>query len=201
MLGAQIRAFRLRRGITASELARRAGVSTSLISQVERGTSSPSVDVLVRIARSLDIHIGQLFDGPTEGGEAGSGRVNGCSTERGFPGGPCAARLVRRGERKVISLPASGVRYELLSPNLQGRLEFIIAEYAPGEHDSPVAFSHEGEESYHVLHGTARIYYGDQVFVLEAGDTLTFDSSVPHRAVNIGDGPLIAITAGTPPSF
>lgn len=201
-LGEHIRAFRLEQGLTASELARRTEVSTSLISQVERGTSSPSVDVLQRIARALDIHIGELFDGPTDV-HTGHSRAgpNGRGNGGHLRGGAGRARLVRHDARKTISLPSSRVRYELLSPDLQGRLEFILAEYAPGEVADPVAFSHEGEESWHVVRGTAQFHFGDEIYVLEAGDTITFDSSVPHRAVNPGDEPLVAISAGTPPSF
>lgn len=192
-LGRHIRAFRLQRGITASELARRSEVSTSLISQVERGISSPSIDVLQRIARALSIHIGALFDGPTPtNAEGGAGEPT---------RGRAKARLVRANQRKSISLPASKVEYELLSPDLQGRLEFILATYAPGESGPIEGYQHEGEESFHVLRGVCHFHHAGELYVLEPGDTLTFDSSLPHRAENPGAEVLVAISAGTPPSF
>lgn len=195
MLGEHIRTFRIQRGLTASELARQANVSRSLISQIERGTSSPSVEVLRRIATTLNIHVGALFDGPLAGGES----TNDFGPTPSVVSG--RVRVVRRDQRKVLYLPASRVRYELLSPDLQGRLEFIRIEVGPGEAAPPVGFSHEGEESWLVVQGMAHFYYGDQLFVLAEGDTITFDSSVPHRVANPEDRPLVAISAGTPPSF
>ncbi len=194
MLGQHIRKLRMQRGLSGSELARRAGVSRSLISQIERGTSSPSVDVLRRIANTLDIRVGMLFDEPED-----------AVSPNGVAPLPAArqarARVVRRGERKVLSLPASQIRYELLSPDLQGRLEFVQIEVRPGQAVPAVGWSHEGEESQLILQGTAHFYYGEELFVLEEGDAITFDSSIPHRLVNPGTIPVIAISAGTPPSF
>lgn len=198
MLGQQIRRVRLQRDLTATELAHRADVSRSLISQIERGRASPSVEVLCRIARTLEVQVGALFGespqvpAPFLSASSGNGR---CAN------GPSVARVVRRNERKVLSLPSSKVRYELLSPSLQGRLEFVRIEIGPGDASPAEGYSHEGEESLVMLSGKGRLQYGDQEHELEEGDAITFDSSVPHRLVNPSDRPIVAISAGTPPSF
>jgi transcriptional regulator with XRE-family HTH domain len=192
-LGQHIRAYRLQQGLTGSELARRAGVSRSLVSQIERSSLSPSIEVLRRIAMALDLQVGILFDEP------GDGPTNGAETRSA--GGRHAARVVRRGERKLLSLPASHVRYELLSPDLQGRLEFVRMEVDPGQVMPSVGWSHSGEESILILEGTAQFQYGEERFNLQSGDTITFDSGVPHLLANAGDHVIVAISAGTPPSF
>ncbi len=186
-LGQRIRSRRLHQGLTGTELARRAGVSRSLVSQVERGGLSPSIEVLRRIALALELQVGMLFDGVEPGCDAGgSGR---------------RARLVRRHARKVLSLPASHVHYELLSPDLQGKLEFVRMVVDPGAVMPSTGWSHGGEESILVLEGQAVFRYGDERFTLDEGDAITFDSSLPHLLENAGDGPVVAISAGTPPSF
>ncbi len=192
-LGQHIRANRLQQGMTGSELARRAGVSRSLVSQIERGSLSPSIDVLRRIALALDLQVGVLFD------DVGNGRASGVKA-RSASGRP-GARVVRRDQRKLLSLPASHVRYELLSPDLQGRLEFVRMEVDPGQVMPSVGWSHSGEESILILEGSAQFQYGDERFNLQSGDTVTFDSGVPHLLANSGDQVIVAISAGTPPSF
>jgi transcriptional regulator with XRE-family HTH domain len=191
-LGEHVRAQRVRKGLTGSELARRAGVSRSLVSQVERGGLSPSIEVLRRIALALELQVGALFDG-TEGTLG--------VPANGVPGGQRMARVVRRHDRKVLGLPAAHVRYELLSPDLQGQLEFVRMEVDPGQVMPTVGWSHTGEESILIVEGAAHFQYGDERFTLEEGDTITFDSSVPHLLANPGDRVIVAISAGTPPSF
>jgi transcriptional regulator with XRE-family HTH domain len=186
-LGDQVRAARLQRGLAASELARRAGVSRSLVSQIEHDVCRPSVDVLRRLADALGVQVGALFAGPAVDGRSAPDKSR--------------ARLVRSTERKVLGLPASHIRYELLSPDLQGALEFVRMEIAPGAVMPSVGWSHLGEECILVLEGTGRFHYGDEVLLVEAGDAVTFDSSVPHYLENATAAPLVAVSAGTPPSF
>ncbi|MDQ6669266.1 MAG: cupin domain-containing protein [Chloroflexota bacterium] len=152
--------------------------------------------MLRRIALALELQVGVLFDG---GEGVAITSVNGAAsdTDSGQP----RARVVRRGERKVLSLPAAHVRYELLSPDLQGRLEFVRMEVDPGQVMPTVGWSHEGEESILILEGSANFQYGEEHFTLEEGDTITFASSLPHLLANPGDRVIVAISAGTPPSF
>jgi transcriptional regulator with XRE-family HTH domain len=195
-LGEHIRLHRLRKGLTGSELARRAGVSRSLVSQVERGGLSPSIEVLRRIALALELQAGALFDGVDAPGSVPRNGTTVLGT------GQRRARVVRRQQRKVLGLPAAHVRYELLSPDLQGRLEFVRMEVHPGQVMPTAGWSHAGEESILILEGgVAYFQYGDERFTLEEGDTITFDSSVPHLLANPGERVVVAISAGTPPSF
>jgi len=185
--GEQVRALRAGRRLTAATLARRCGVSRSLVSQIETGRISPSLDVVRRLAAALDVPIAALF-GPRDGppGDAAPG---------------ARPAVVRRDERKGLRLPRSRITYELLSPNLRGRLQVQWVELAPGEQAPEEGFVHRGEECYVVLEGRVRFRVAGEEYVLNAGDALTFDSSLPHGASNDGPGTAVALAAMTPPSF
>jgi mannose-6-phosphate isomerase-like protein (cupin superfamily)/DNA-binding XRE family transcriptional regulator len=212
--------LRTARRLTAGRLAARCGVSRSLISQIETGRISPSLDVVRRLAAALEVPIAALFAGeagpPGRGplpsasagtfpnpallGANGAVAAPGAGDLSGLPGPPRIG-LVRRGERKGLRLPRSKITYELLSPDLRGRLQVNWVELAPGERAPEDGFVHPGEECYVVLQGRVRFRVADQEFILEPGDALTFDSSLPHGATNDGPVTVHAISIMSPPSF
>lgn len=187
-LGPEIRRLRGERNLTAAALARDVGVSPSLISQIERGVTSPSIEVLWAIARALDVSMGSFFqDSP--------GSV---------PDDPTPDRakavVVRAHARKRLALPNS-VSYDLLSPDLKHQIEFTWAEFAPGEESPHQPYSHAGEEQMVVIEGEIHFWIDGEEIVLGEGDALTIDSGLPHRAANRSDKRAIVIAAMTPPSF
>lgn len=187
-LGRKIRELRSKAGLTAREVAVAAGVSRSLVSQIERGTASPSVTTLRRIAAALGVPVAQLFLGT---GEASSGE-----TDR------YGRRLVvRRGERKGLHLPGADVVYELLTPDLNRRVEFIWIEYPPGDATPAEPMSHPGEENALCLEGEVVVVIDGEEFVLGEGDSISFDSGIPHRVENRGATRATLVSAITPPAF
>jgi mannose-6-phosphate isomerase-like protein (cupin superfamily) len=164
-----------------------------------------------QLAAALDVPIGALFaPSVTLAAPAAWPSGDAPSVPDAFPCPPAGsaegrverrAELVRRDERKGLRLPRSKITYELLSPDLKGRLQVQWVELAPGETGPADGFVHAGEECYVVLAGRIRFRVGEQEFVLDAGDALTFDSSVPHAATNDGPEAAVAISAMTPPSF
>jgi transcriptional regulator with XRE-family HTH domain len=192
-LGAEIRMLRRAQGISASALARRCGVSASLISQVERGLTSPSLDVLWAIARALAVPMGTFFQAVSPGvDEATDGTMDDDARPK--------AVVVRVGSRKRLGVTPS-LSYQLLSPDLQHRIEFVWVEFQPGEEGPLEPFTHAGEEQMVVIQGEMHVWVDDEVWRLGAGDAITFDSALPHRAGNRGTAPAIVIAAITPPSF
>lgn len=206
-LGAEIRALRRERGLSTAALADRCGVSRSMISQVERGLAAPSLEVLWSLARALDVPIGTFFQGdgpqgnPPDGHHAPGtepGRASG-ATPGSLTSGP-AATVVRAGERKRLGLTPS-LTYQLLSPNLQHQIELVWIEYGPGEAGPVTPFQHAGEEQMVVIAGRMQMWIAGDIYPLEAGDSITFDSALPHRALNPYSEPATVIAAITPPSF
>jgi transcriptional regulator with XRE-family HTH domain len=187
-LGAHIRGARIQRGMSAASLAREVGVSPSLISQIERRVTSPSIEVLWAIARALDVSMGAFFQDT----RATPGTVPAAS--------PSRAVVVRANARKRLALPNS-VSYDLLSPDLKHQIEFTWAEFAPGEESPQEPYSHVGEEQMVVIEGEVHFWIDGEEIVLGEGDALTIDSGLPHRAANRGTRRAIMIAAMTPPSF
>jgi transcriptional regulator with XRE-family HTH domain len=186
-LGRRIRRIRLERRLTLQAVARLAHVSQSLISQVERGLASPSISTLRRIAGALDVPIAELFVG-------GDG-----SEDENDPTG--RRLVVRRHERKGLRVPQSRVEYELLTPDLNRRVEFLWIEYEPGSITHPEPMSHPGEENAVCLEGSVVVTIDRQEFLLTPGDSISFDSGRPHQVENRTDKRAVLVSAITPPSF
>jgi transcriptional regulator with XRE-family HTH domain len=177
-LGSKIRELRQGQGISIEQLAEKTALSTGLISQIERNITGPSVASLWKIAKALNVTMHYFFDEEKENNP-----------------------IVRRNERKKIMLPNSNITYELLSPDLQRKIEFLLIEIEPGNCSTHELISHEGEECGFVLQGTLKVKWGTQEYILYEGDSIYFDSTVPHRYVNAGDEKTVSIWAMVPPSF
>lgn len=203
-LGERLRAARIQRSLSVRELARLVGCSASLISQVERGLSMPSVGVLYSLATVMQCSLDHLLFGPNgtpapaaghppvpwpvpQAGSAASGDV----IEPGFarPG-----IVQRAATRRVIDM-ASGVRWERLTPGHDDRVDFLEVIYQPGGHstDQRQAVRHQGYEYGLVVSGTLQARVGFETYELAAGDSIAFDSLIPHEYLNKTDGFVHAI--------
>lgn len=182
-LGGIIRGLRQEQRLSTVALAKACGVSTSLISQVERGLTSPSLDVLWSVARALDVPIGTFFQGDTVDEPLGKAPV-----------------VVRADQRKKLGVNST-LTYELLSPDLRHQIELIWVEFGPGVEGPLAPFTHPGEEQMVVIQGEMHFWVDDEVYVLQAGDCITIDASRPHRAGNRSNAAAVVIAAITPPSF
>lgn len=190
-IGEKIKALRLANRITLNELSQKSGVSKSLLSQIERNISIPTVTTLQKIANAFGIPISRMF------GEnncvAPTGSTNRNDTNSG------GVMVVRKGRRKKLIMPW-GAWQEMLCPDLRHKIEFIFLHYPVGAKVEEF-YSHEGEECGMVLEGKYKGTIGDQEIILEAGDSIYYDSSIPHRWENVGETEVRAIWAITPPSF
>jgi quercetin dioxygenase-like cupin family protein len=109
--------------------------------------------------------------------------------------------VVRRHERKGLHVPRSKVVYELLTPDLNRKVEFIWIEYEPGSVTHPEPMSHPGEENAICLEGSVVVIIEGQEFVLNEGDSISFESGRPHQVENRSNERAILISAITPPAF
>jgi transcriptional regulator with XRE-family HTH domain len=158
------------------------GLSPSHVSQVERGVTSPSVNTLFAMVRELGLSLDELLVAATSGAPAAA------ATELG----PWPGRIVRAGDRRRITLPG-GVKWELLIPAVEEGFEFVEYLYEVGGGDGDDFFRRNGWEYGLVLEGRLKGDVGFAEIVLEAGDSITFDSSAPHRFWNGGDVPARAV--------
>lgn len=186
-IGGRLRAERTKAGISQRELARRLGLSASLISQLESGLSKPSVGTLYAIVTELDLSLDKLLRGDENAGrDDGVGGSSG-NNGRGSP-------LVHPEMRKVIDL-ASGVRWEQLTADTEEGVDFLHAIYEVGGASTPdeSLMRHHGREYGYVVSGKMGIQLGFELLELEPGDSIAFDSTEPHRLFNMGDEPVHAI--------
>src|SRR5262245_441543 len=181
-VGGRLREERERRGISLRELARRVGVSPSLVSQIELDRVNPSVSTLYALVTELGMTMSEVFgDTPPEN------RV-----VRPLRGGDGLAE--RPETRRVITL-ASGVRWERLTPHSDLDVEFLYVVYPVGASSCPedALVTHGGREYGYVTSGTLGVRVGFEEYELGPGGSIAFDSSSPHRLWAIGDEPVQAI--------
>ena len=213
-LGPRLRLVRASRQLSVRELARRVGCSASLISQIERGVSVPSVGVLYSLANELGSSLDYLLFGSGAGPDAGAGAEAdadagteadaGAGLDPGAGGGgdlgsgpaeapgsgPATASspppiVQRGGGRKIIDL-ASGVRWERLTPQSDAMTDFLKVIYSPGGHstDERRPLRHDGREYGLIISGTLQANVGFESYELGPGDSIAFDSSTPHEYLN-----------------
>ena len=187
-LGRKIRQRRKQAGLTLVELAERCNISPSFLSQIERDQANPSVGTLHDIANAFGVPLATFFEQPAQ--------------ENGLARTESKATVVPAHKRKTLIYPGSGIRNELLSPDLQRAIQMMYVVIPPGADTGSEPLVHEGEECGLVLQGQVEIWVGeDEHYVLGPGDAIYQDSTIPHRSRNIGDEDVIIVVAITPPSF
>lgn len=190
-VGERLRAERQARGLSLRDLADRLGVSPSLISQIETGRARPSVRTLYAIATELDISIDDLLFIDAGRTTAGDPRL----AERGMVVlGGTPDPIQRADDRKVIRL-ASGVVWERLTTESVPGVDFLYVTYEVGGASSPASEfqRHGGHEWGYVLSGTLGVTIGFEEHVLGPGDSISIDSTLPHRLFNRGTVPVHAV--------
>ncbi|HEX8066392.1 MAG TPA: XRE family transcriptional regulator [Thermoleophilaceae bacterium] len=181
-VGPRVRALREAMDLSLRDLGERAGVSAPMLSQVERGETSPTLAVAARIAAGLELSLSQLL------------RLDEAE----------GVTVVRRGERRPGGSRARGHDYELLTPPLPGqRAEVSSHALAPGAAtggpDDPPMHEPGSRETAVVTAGRLRLVCAGGAHDLGEGDAVTFDADLPHRFENPGRGEarfLAVVTAG-----
>jgi transcriptional regulator with XRE-family HTH domain len=194
-VGPRLREHREQRGLSLRELARRLGVSPSAISQIETGKSRPSVSTLYAIVSELGMSLDELFGAakpelpPTPAEPAA--RAPAAVRKPARRAAPVERHVQRADSRAAFDLE-SGVRWERLTPGPDHDTDFLFVTYDVGGASSEGSRSirHSGHEYGLVLSGKLEVTVGFEHYVLGPGDSISFDSTVPHRLANIGDEPV-----------
>lgn len=194
-IGARLRAEREGQKIGVRELAKRVGVSASLISQIETGKSRPSVSTLYSIVSELQISLDELFAGgappvlASVPAEPPADQPLEPPARRTAPNGPVQSP----GSRQVVQLE-SGVTWERLTA-AHDPIDFLYVTYPVGADSCPpdALMRHRGREYGYVLEGRLGITVAFNEYELGPGDSISFDSPTPHRLRNLGDEPVRAI--------
>jgi transcriptional regulator with XRE-family HTH domain len=181
------------------ELARRLEVSASLVSQIETGKIEPSVKTLYAMVTELGVSFDEVFAAAEGGGAASKamqelrlGQDDKARSDR--LDGRSSARIQRADEGRTLELQ-TGVRWERLFSSPELELEVRHTTYPPASSSSAdgAFVRHAGREFGVVTHGTLSITVGFDDYVLAPGDSISFDSTIPHRLYNAGEEPVHTI--------
>lgn len=187
-IGHKIKQLRKTKGLSSKALAQMADISIGMLSQLESGATQGSVETLRKIVKVLDTTMADLFSEETSAQET-------LLDHESF-------YVVRKAARKKLNFPDPLYKCELLTPDLQGAIEFIMIELKPGYHvDEALPHTRGGEECIFVLDGNIKIEVAERFFVLHEGDSMRFDPSIKHRIQNESEQKAVLISAITPPSF
>ncbi|MDD3599098.1 MAG: helix-turn-helix domain-containing protein [Firmicutes bacterium] len=163
-LGAAMRELRVEKGMTIEELAEAAGLSTGLISKIERDLGNPSINSLRAISKALGVPTAFFF-----------ARETGTSSE-----------LISCNNKRVYTYPRSHVSYTAIISPVSDDFKVFMIEAMPGARGGKEATCHQGFEQGMVIEGHLELTVGDRVFELGPFDTASFPSTVPHVWENKG---------------
>jgi len=171
-VGEKIKKLREEKGISLQEFAQRTGFSSAILSQIENHMVSPPLGTLIAVAKALDVEIGCFFEDVRE----------------------APFTIVRHDQRKNISRVASkmgkkyGYSYESLAFDMKGRhMEPFLVTLEPVTVKDGRTYAHEGEEFIFVLEGRMQVQLGDHTDILEPGDSIYFNSMIPHLVLTADD--------------
>ena len=166
-IGKRIKVFRTQKRITLEQLANQVGFTKGYLSKVEKSKKSPPVSTLGIIARALGVTISALLgeDAP---------RTSLC--------------LVRKDERPLISRDgtAFGYSYEAMAYKYPNKIMEPFILTLPVKPKKRTLYHHEGEEILFVIQGTMKFLHGSEEYVVNEGDCIYFDSSLPHWGESTG---------------
>lgn len=179
-LGERIQSYRKQSHISLRELAGMASISPSMLSQIENNAVNPSINTLKSIAEALDVPLYKFFT-PREPGPAD--------------------QIVRKGKHQIIGHWGTDVTYQLLTPDTEGTIEFMLMEFPPNTTSRPTPRAHPGEETAYVTKGRVQVTVDGQDYILEEGDTIRILPNHPHKWTNTSREHASVIFAITPPAF
>ena len=171
-IGEKIRRIRQSKGLTLEDISQRTGLSKALISRIENEHVSPPIATLLRIAAALKVEISHFFSDQAS---------------------PYKVTVVRHHERSttrdsmILAGQDAGYTYELLAFKKDDKhMEPFIVAFDLKERDEVPMQQHKGEEFLHLLEGKLEFFTEDEVIILEKGDSIYFDSGIPHGYRGLG---------------
>lgn len=181
-IGKQIFQIRKAKGLTIKDVSMMSGVTPSLISQIEHNKANPSLTTLLSLANSFNINVIDFFK---DGEGADTNQL-----------------VTRSSERRLIKTGVNA-EYYLLTSKIFNDIEFLFCVYQEGGASSKEMISHSknGYEAGIILSGKFKVELEEQVYILNVGDSIYFESYKPHRITNIADSEGTAIWINSPASF
>lgn len=164
-LGALLRAIRNSRHLTIKEVTAKAGISSSLLSQIERNRISPSLDTLLQVLEVYGVPPNKFFKDYETNSKV---------------------EIIRQNDREIFQ--RKGFKYEKLCGDSQAKgnhsFNAFFLELEPGQKRGESEDGHLGRELGIVVKGSAMLYYGQETYEIKKGDSVSFFSQIPHMIAN-----------------
>ena len=176
-VGSKIKKVRKENKMSILALSEKCGVSTGLISQIERGIVTPSVFSMWKISKALGTSMGYYFEDERHDAEF----------------------IVRKEARKKILAGEGKGSYDLLTPAMMRQIEFISVNMKYGDETDELGTSFTGEKCGVIIKGTLSVYINGQDYNLSEGDSICFNSILPHKLKNDSCDESISIWTMTRP--
>lgn len=164
----RLKLLRKKLGFTLETLAREAELTKSYVSKVERGVSSPSIEVAMRLARAMNVQVEELFSEDADG-------------ETSY------YSVVRAAERGALAGGEQGLRYASLADRMSERRLLPFVLYPQRDFNKSAFKEHLGEEFVFVHRGEVEVDFGTERLRLACGDALHFNAQKPHRIRSVGE--------------
>ena len=180
-VGVRLQSIRKLKGLSQRELAKRAGVTNSTISMIEKNSVSPSISSLKKVLSGIPMSLVEFFSLDLEQGNQ--------------------TQVVYRASA-LTDIYSGAITMKLIGKAHPGRaIAFLDETYPVGADTGDDMYAHEGEAAGMLVEGRLELTVGTEVFILEAGDSYYFDSSKPHRFRNPFEVPARLISATSPANF
>ncbi|MBA1273127.1 cupin domain-containing protein [Stutzerimonas azotifigens] len=180
-VGVRLQTIRKLKGLSQRELAKRAGVTNSTISMIEKNSVSPSISSLKKVLSGIPMSLVEFFS-------------------QDFEQDSDTQVVYRAGE--LIDISDGNVSMKLIGRAHPSRaIAFLDETYPPGADTGEEMLTHEGEEAGMLVQGQLELTVNNQIYVLQSGDSYYFESSKPHRFRNPFSEPARLISATTPANF
>jgi quercetin dioxygenase-like cupin family protein/ribosome-binding protein aMBF1 (putative translation factor) len=170
-VGERVKAVREGRNLSLQDISQRTDLDVSLLERIESGSLAPPLGIVIKLAKALNLKMGYFISGEEDR----------------------AYTIVRKSDRKVVSRYDSkkgeyyGYGYESLAPHKKNRhMEPFLVSLDPAETEEERS-THDGQEFIYVLEGTMEVRLGEEIHILEPGDSIYYDSTVPHLVKCHGD--------------
>jgi transcriptional regulator with XRE-family HTH domain len=170
-VGIRVKGVRENRNLSLEDISQRTGIEISLLEEIEGGEIAPPLGTVIKLAKALEMKIGYFISGEESK----------------------AFTIVRRDDRQVVSRYDSrkgkyyGYEYVSLAPHKKDRhMEPFLVTLAPAETEEERS-THDGQEFIYVLTGAMEVRLEEDIHILESGDSIYYDSTVPHLVKCHGD--------------
>lgn len=178
-VGSRLKSVRKISGLSQRELAKRAGVTNSTISMIEKNNVSPSISSLKKVLSGIPMTLMEFFNAEDEDQQK--------------------APVVYRAEDIQLIDDNSGIEWRLFGKNFHNRkMAFMQETYPPGSDTGEESFTHEGEEAGYIISGQIELTVDGEVYELKAGEGYYFETTLPHRMRNPYDEPCLLVSSLTP---